>query len=92
MESLIVGPMQLANGAVSLIEAAMLAGLILNPKIHEGITVKIGLMLMVWGLIGTAYLTLSESQNWGAVWNAGLLLRIGLCIVCVGTWWRSHKC
>lgn len=92
MESLIVGPMQLANGVVSLIAAAMLAGLILNPKIHEGLTVKIGLMLMVWGLIGMAYLTLSASHNLDAVWHAGLLLRVGLCIVCVGMWWRARKC
>lgn len=92
MESLIVGPMQIANGLVSLLGAAMLTGLILNPKIHEGVTVKIGLMLMVWGLIGTAYLTLSASENWGAVWNAGLLLRIGLVVTCAGTWCRSRKC
>ena len=92
MEEMIVGPMQVANGLVSLLAAAMLAGLILNPRINEGIVVKIGLLGMTWGLIGTAYLTLSASQNWEAVWNAGLVLRIGLCIVCFGTWWRSRKC
>lgn len=92
MEEMSIGPMQLANGLVSLLAAAMLAGLILNPRINEGIVVKIGLLGMTWGLIGTAYLTLSESQNWEAVWNAGLVLRIGLCIVCVGMWWRAHKC
>jgi len=92
MEEMSIGPMQLANGLVSLLAAAMLAGLILNPRINEGIVVKIGLLGMTWGLIGTAYLTLSASQNWEAVWNAGLVLRIGLCVVCVGMWWRSRKC
>ena len=92
MEEMSIGPMQLANGLVSLLAAAMLAGLILNPRINEGIVVKIGLLGMTWGLIGTAYLTLSESDNWDAVWNAGLVLRIGLCVVCVGMWWRAHKC
>ena len=92
MEEVIVDPMQLANGLVSLLAAALLTGLILNPTIKEGLFVKIGLMAMVWGLIGTAYLTLSESGNWDAVWNAGLVLRIGLCIVCVGMWWRARKC
>lgn len=92
MEEMSIGPMQLANGLVSLLAAAMLAGLILNPRINEGIVVKIGLLGMTWGLIGTAYLTLSESQNWEAVWNAGLVLRIGLCVVCVGMWWRARKC
>ena len=70
-----IGPMQLANGLVSLLAAAMLAGLILNPRINEGLIVKIGLLGMMWGLIGTAYLTLSASHNWDAVWNAGLVLR-----------------
>ena len=92
MEEMSIGPMQLANGLVSLLAAAMLAGLILNPRINEGVVVKIGLLGMTWGLIGTAYLTLSESQNWEAVWNAGLVLRIGLCVVCVGMWWRARKC
>ncbi len=84
--------MQLANGLVSLLAAAMLAGLILNPRINEGLIVKIGLLGMMWGLIGTAYLTLSASHNWDAAWNAGLVLRIGLCIVCLGMWWRARKC
>lgn len=92
MEEVTIGPMQLANGLVSLLAAAMLAGLILNPRINEGLVVKIGLLGMTWGLIGTACLTLSASQNWEAVWNAGLVLRIGLCVVCVGMWWRAHKC
>lgn len=84
--------MQLANGLVSLLAAAMLAGLVLNPRINEGLIVKVGLLGMMWGLIGTAYLTLSASDNWEAVWNAGLVLRIGLCIVCLGMWWRARKC
>lgn len=83
--------MHAANGLVSLLAAAMLAGLVLNPKIHEGLIVKLGLMAMIWGLIGTAYLTLSESQNWQAVWNAGLLLRAGIFVVCAGVGWRSRK-
>lgn len=87
-----IGPLQIANGLVSLLAAAMLAGLILNPRINEGLIVKIGLLGMMWGLIGTAYLTLSASENWEAVWNAGLVLRIGLCIVCLGMWWRARKC
>lgn len=92
MEEMSIGPMQLANGLVSLLAAAMLAGLILNPRINEGLIVKIGLLGMMWGLIGTACLTLSASHNWDSVWNAGLVLRIGLCIVCLGMWWRARKC
>ena len=84
--------LRLANGLVSLLAAAMLTGLILNPRINEGLIDKLGLMGMVWGLIGTAYLTLSGSANFGATWNAGLLLRVGLCVVCIGMWWRARKC
>ncbi|NLZ42344.1 MAG: hypothetical protein GX886_13990, partial [Comamonadaceae bacterium] len=49
MEEMSIGPMQLANGLVSLLAAAMLAGLILNPRINEGLIVKIGLLGMMWG-------------------------------------------
>ena len=91
-EMITFGPMQAANGLVSIVAAALLTGLVLNPSIKEGVTVKMGLMLMIWGLIGTAYLTLSASENWDAVWNAGLVLRVGLCIVCLGMWWRARKC
>ena len=31
-------------------------------------------------------------EDWEAVWNAGLVLRIGLCIVCVGMLWRARNC
>ena len=92
MEEMIVGPMQVANGLVSLIAASLLTGLVLNPSIKEGVVVKVGLMAMIWGLIGTAYLTLSASDNWDAVWNAGLVLRAGLCVTCIGMWWRARKC
>lgn len=84
-------PLHMANGMVSLMAAALITGLVLNPKINEGLIVKLGLMAMVWGLIGTAYLTLSESQNWQVAWNAGLILRSGICMVCVGIWWRARK-
>ena len=82
--------MQIANGALSMLGAACIAGLILNPRINEGLIVKIGLMAMVWGLIGNAYLTLSDSPNWAAVWNAGFVLRLGIVVVCVGMWWRAR--
>ena len=64
MEEVIVGPMQLANGLVSMLAAALLAGLVINPRINEGLIVKLGLIAMTWGLIGTSYLTLSASHNW----------------------------
>lgn len=82
--------MQIANGVLSMLGAACIAGLILNPRINEGLIVKIGLMAMVWGLIGNAYLTLSDPPNWGAAWNAGFVLRLGIVVVCVGMWWRAR--
>lgn len=92
MEEMIVGPMQVANGLVSLLAASLLTGLVLNPSIREGVVVKVGLMAMIWGLIGTAYLTLSASDNLDAVWHAGLVLRVGLCVTCIGMWWWARKC
>ena len=83
--------MQIANGVLSMLGAACIAGLILNPRINEGIFVKAGLMAMAWGLIGNAYLALSDSQNWGALWNAGFVLRAGVVVVCAGMWWRARN-
>ena len=83
--------MQIANGVLSMLGAACIAGLILNPRINEGLVVKVGLMAMVWGLIGNAYLTLSDSPNWGAVWNAGFVLRVGIVVVYIGMWWRARN-
>ena len=83
--------MQIGNGVLSIIGAACLAGLILNPRINEGLVVKLGLMAMVWGLIGNAYLTLTGSGNWAAIWNAGFVLRAGVVVVCAGMWWRARN-
>jgi len=80
-----------ANGIMSVVAAAFIAGVVLNPLVHEGIVIKMGLVLMIFGLLGTAAISLSESGNWAAAWNAGLVLRCGIVIVCAGVWWRHFN-
>lgn len=73
-----------ASGIVSLIGAAFLSWLVLYPKIQEGVIVKTGLVMMIVSLLVTAALTFDGSTEWTAYWRAGLYLRLGLCITCVG--------
>lgn len=80
-----------ANGILSVIGASFLAGVVLNPTISEGVVVKIGLTLMIFGLLGNAATTLSGSSDWSAAWNAGLVLRGGIVVVCTGVWWRHRR-
>ena len=92
-----VEQMQFANGIVSVIGAAAIAGVVLNPRIREGLVCKIGFILMIFGLLGNAAITLTEpgmvskEAAWLALWNAGFVLRVGIVVVCLGVGWRSWK-
>lgn len=85
-----------ASGLVSLACAAFLSWLVIYPKIHEGVIVKTGLVMMIVSLLVTAALTLGHSTEWAAYWRAGFYLRLGLCITCLGvivrvTGWCSTR-
>lgn len=79
-----MGTWHVANGIVSLLSAAFLSWVVLHRSIHEGVVVKIGLLLMIFSLLATATLTLENSTDWTAYWRAALWLRIGICVTCVG--------
>ncbi len=79
------------NWICSLIAAAALSWLVLSPRIDEGIGVKVGVVLMIFGLLGNAAVTLTGASVWHATWNAGLLLRGGIVVVCVALWWRHRR-
>jgi hypothetical protein len=73
-----------ASAIVCIITAIPLAGIVLHPKINEGLIIKAGLVAMVLSLLATASLTIIDSMNWSAYWRAGFTLRAGLAVVCVG--------
>lgn len=71
------------NGVLSLFAAAGLSYVVLHPKIHEGGFIKLGLVAMIISLIGSAMSSLSDASM-EAAFSAGISLRIGLLLVCVG--------
>jgi hypothetical protein len=81
---------QIANAAASFFAASVLTVVVLHPRIHEGLLIKAGLMMMVFGLLATAALTASSSIAWDAYWRAGFAMRIGLAFVCVGILYRAN--
>lgn len=95
-------PAAALNGIVCLLAAVPLGIVMLSPRVVEGLICKIGLALLILGLLATAALTLLpvphnfEEQMWIGLWNAGLLTRGGLLLICVGYWWRrcarGHPC
>jgi hypothetical protein len=81
---------QIANAVVSLFAAAVLTVVILHPRIHEGLGIKAGLMVVVVSLLATAGLTLAQSVNWEAYWRAGFTMRAGMALVCLGILYRAR--
>lgn len=67
-----------------------LSWVVLHPRIHEGLVIKIGLVAMIFSLAATAALTLSNTENWTALWRAGFVLRLGLFLVGCGVIWRAY--
>ena len=83
--------LHVANGLASLVGAIALSWVVLHPKIHEGIMVKAGLVMMILSLASTATLTLTGTENWDGLWRAGFALRLGLCIVVFGVGVRLYS-
>lgn len=70
--------------AVSLFSMAMLAFIMLHPRIHEGLLTKIGLIVMIVGNMGTVLQIWSGTDHFDALINSGLVLRVGLLIAALG--------
>jgi hypothetical protein len=80
----------LLNGVVSIMGVFALSWVVLHPKIHEGVVIKLGLVMMIFSLAATAILTLTETENWTALWRAGFALRLGLFLAGCGVIWRAY--
>lgn len=78
------------NGWMSLMGVGVLSWVVLHPKIHEGVVIKIGLITMIFSLGATAAVTLSATEDWDALWRAGFALRLGLFLVGCGVIWRAY--
>lgn len=67
-----------------------LTWVVLHPKIHEGLLIKVGLVTMIFSLAATATLTLTNTENWTALWRAGFALRLGLFFAGIGVIWKAY--
>ena len=82
-----------ATGWLSLFAGAALSWVVLSATVREGIVIKTGLICMVAGLFSTAALTLTLTgmDSMRGLLNAGLALRLGLCIVIAGYWLKTRR-
>lgn len=78
------------NGVISIMGVFALSWVVLHPRIHEGVLIKVGLVTMIFSLAATAALTLTNTENWTALWRAGFVLRLGLFLAGVGVIWRAY--
>lgn len=82
--------MQMISVLSSMFVVAVLVTVILRHDIKEGVVIKIGLIFVVMSLLASLFLSMQEhapAQGWV---NAGLSLRVGLAITCLGIVWRAH--
>lgn len=72
------------NGVFSLLAALGLSFVVLHPSIREGLAIKGGMIVMVISLIASAAVAFGDPPSVKAAFNAGLALRVGIVIVCLG--------
>lgn len=80
-----------ATGWLSLLAAFALSWVVLTATVREGIVIKAGLIVMIFGLFSTAALTLGEIDSIRGQLNAGLALRLGLCVVIAGYYMKTRR-
>ena len=82
---------QLISGVFSLICACALGYLVLNQRIHEGFIIKTGLITMVVSLLASGMLAVYGTHDLTGLWNAALVMRIGLLIAIAGVILRFNQ-
>lgn len=84
--------MLMASAIVSLIGALLLTFVVLHPRINEGLTIKTGLILMIFSLLTTfALVAVEQSRSPEAFLAAAFILRLGVVITAVGILMWAHR-
>lgn len=78
------------NGVLSLAAAGALSYVVLNPKINEGGVTKLGMVAMIFSLIASAMYSFADLSV-AAAYNAALVLRAGIVVVCIGYWVKFKR-
>lgn len=82
---------QLISGVFSLICACALGYIVLSRRIREGLIVKIGLIVTTIALLASGMLSIQGTHDLTGLWNASLVMRIGLLIAVLGVVLRFNK-
>ena len=86
--------MLLLNGFMSVLAALGLTFVVMQPRIHEGLVIKAGLILMILSLGASAAWSFNDLPM-STAFNAGLGLRCGIVVVCAGyalKYRRAKRC
>lgn len=79
---------QTLSGVTSLLCAALIGLVVLSHRVREGPVIKLGLILMVMGLLASGVIALKGFDTAHGMLNAGLLMRCGLLVALLGYSWR----
>ena len=72
------------TGLVSLLCALVLSAIVLSVHIREGLLIKIGLILMILGLIGSGLILIKGFDSLNSLLHSGLLMRVGMLVSASG--------
>lgn len=78
------------NAAVCVLLAACVGWVVLDPRIHEGLVVRLGLVCMALGFAAMAatLATAVDAEGLRVVGRAAALVHLGLVVSVVGFVWR----
>jgi len=79
------------NGFFSVLAALGLSFVVLHPSIHEGLMIKVGMIVMIISLFASASVAFGDPPSITTAFNAGLSLRVGILIVCIGYAFKYRK-
>lgn len=82
---------QYVSGLASLFCAGALSFIVLTRRVKEGVVIKAGLVMMIGGLLATGVISIKGFDSARGLWNAALLLRVGLLVVILGYVRRVDK-
>lgn len=71
-------------GLTSFACAAALSFIVLTRRIKEGVIIKAGLILMIAALLASGCMSYDLTVSLRDIWNATMLLRVGLLMVLIG--------
>lgn len=72
------------SGVISLLCAGALSFIVLTKRVKEGVVIKLGLVMMIGALLATGIMSLKGFDSLRGLWNASILLRVGMLLTILG--------